>query len=65
MVHCDTLLAITVMDAYDPRYLYWEALDMIRKLALVGLVLLVGRGTIAQLSAASKSTSNPPVDRDV
>jgi hypothetical protein len=53
------------MDAYDPRYLYWEALDMIRKLALVGLVLLVGRGTIAQLSAASKSTSNPPVARDV
>ena len=33
---------------YDPR----EALDMLRKLALVGLVLLVGRGTVAQLTIA-------------
>jgi hypothetical protein len=41
-----------LMDAYHPRFLYWEALDMTRKLALVGLVLLVGRGTIAQLSVA-------------
>jgi hypothetical protein len=40
------------MDAYVPSYLYWEALDMFRKLALVGLVLIVGRGTIAQLAAA-------------
>jgi hypothetical protein len=41
-----------LMDAYKPRYLYWEALDMLRKLALVGVVLLVGRGTVAQLSVA-------------
>lgn len=41
-----------VMDAYDPRYLYWEAVDMFRKLALVGLVLVVGRGTVAQLTVA-------------
>ena len=41
-----------LMDAYVPAYLYWEALDMLRKLALVGLVLLVGRGTAAQLNAA-------------
>ena len=41
-----------LMDAYKPRYLYWEAMDMIRKLVLVGLVLLVGRGSVAQLSAA-------------
>ena len=41
-----------LMDAYVPHYLYWEALDMLRKLALVGLVLLVGRGSVAQLSAA-------------
>ena len=40
------------MDAYSPRYLYWEALDMLRKLALVGLVLLVGRGSTAQLACA-------------
>jgi hypothetical protein len=41
-----------LMDAYVPTYLYWEALDMLRKLALVGLVLLVGRGTVAQLYVA-------------
>jgi|EP01046_Picozoa_sp_COSAG06_P062399 hypothetical protein len=40
------------MDAFSPRYLYWEALDMLRKLALVGLVLLVGRGSTAQLMSA-------------
>jgi hypothetical protein len=32
--------------------LYWEALDMLRKLALVGLVLCVGRGSVAQLTVA-------------
>jgi hypothetical protein len=41
-----------LMDAFLPQYLYWEALDMLRKLALVGLVLLVGRGSVAQLSVA-------------
>ena len=41
-----------LMDAYVPAYLYWEALDMLRKLALVGLVLMVGRGSVAQLNAA-------------
>eukprot|EP01043_Picozoa_sp_COSAG02_P035061 COSAG02_NODE_2488_length_8701_cov_25.089630_3_plen_360_part_00 len=41
-----------LMDAFQPAFLYWEALDMIRKLCLVGLVLLVGRGSIAQLSTA-------------
>ena len=41
-----------VMDAYDPKYLYWEAIDMLRKLALVGLVLLVGRGSVGQLVCA-------------
>ena len=37
---------------FQPAYLYWEALDMIRKLFLVGLVLIVGRGSIAQLTTA-------------
>ena len=40
------------MDAYQPDYLYWEALDMLRKLALVGLVLCVGRGSVVQLTVA-------------
>jgi hypothetical protein len=41
-----------VMDAFDPRYLYFESVDMLRKLALVGLVLVAGRGSIAQLASA-------------
>eukprot|EP01045_Picozoa_sp_COSAG04_P017512 COSAG04_NODE_1553_length_6375_cov_2.448375_3_plen_123_part_00 len=35
-----------------PRYLYWEAIDMLRKLALVGVVLVVDRGSAAQLFVA-------------
>eukprot|EP01047_Picozoa_sp_COSAG01_P020513 COSAG01_NODE_1169_length_11408_cov_35.108056_3_plen_2198_part_00 len=41
-----------VMDAYQPQYLFWEVVDMFRKLALVGIVLIVRRGSIAQLAAA-------------
>ena len=41
-----------VMDAYNPKYLWWEAIDMLRKLVLVGLVLLAGRGSVFQLSVA-------------
>ena len=41
-----------LMDAYDPEFQHWEALDMLRKLALIGLVLCVGRGSVAQLSVA-------------
>ena len=40
------------MDAFSPEYIYFEAMDMFRKLALVGVVLVVGRGTVAQLSTA-------------
>jgi hypothetical protein len=41
-----------VMDAYDPKYMFWEAIDMLRKLALIGVVLMAGRGSTAQLNAA-------------
>eukprot|EP01043_Picozoa_sp_COSAG02_P035269 COSAG02_NODE_2514_length_8624_cov_12.683050_3_plen_1168_part_01 len=41
-----------ITDAYRPRFLYWEALDMTRKLMLVGVVVLVGRGTAVQLAIA-------------
>ena len=41
-----------ITDAYRPQVLYWEALDMTRKLLLVGLIVLVGRGTSAQLAIA-------------
>jgi hypothetical protein len=45
------------MDAYKPQYLFWEVLDMARKLSLGGLVLLVGRGSVAQLSAGARASS--------
>ena len=35
-----------------PRYFYWEGVDMVRKLTLVGLLVVVGRGTVAQLFVA-------------
>jgi len=35
-----------------PRYYYWEGVDMIRKLILVGLISVVGRGSVAQLFIA-------------
>ena len=37
-----------LLDAYRPEMYYWESFDMIRKLLLVGLVLLVGRGSVSQ-----------------
>ena len=37
-----------LVDAYSFRHYYWEALDLLRKLVLVGLVLMVGRGSVAQ-----------------
>eukprot|EP01043_Picozoa_sp_COSAG02_P050298 COSAG02_NODE_5155_length_4583_cov_2.407449_2_plen_1311_part_00 len=41
-----------ITDAYRPQVLYWETLDMTRKLMLVGVVILVGRGSSAQLAIA-------------
>ena len=41
-----------LMDAYTFRHYYWESLDLIRKLMLVGLVLVVGRGSVAQNAVA-------------
>lgn len=37
-----------LMDAFKDRCYYWEILDILRKLLLVGLVLLVDRGSVAQ-----------------
>eukprot|EP01043_Picozoa_sp_COSAG02_P046470 COSAG02_NODE_4349_length_5466_cov_31.632569_3_plen_1141_part_01 len=37
-----------LLDAYKFQWYYWEMLDMLRKLLLVGLVLLVKRGSVAQ-----------------
>jgi serine/threonine protein kinase/ankyrin repeat protein len=37
-----------LMDAYKFNCYYWEVLDLLRKLLLVGLVLLVDRGSVAQ-----------------
>eukprot|EP01043_Picozoa_sp_COSAG02_P060898 COSAG02_NODE_8058_length_2728_cov_3.738684_2_plen_740_part_00 len=37
-----------LLDAYTFECYYWETLDLLRKLLLVGLVLLVRRGSVAQ-----------------
>ena len=43
----------TLTDGYKPQYMFWEAFDMYRKLLLVGVVLLVRRGSISQIVIAS------------
>ena len=30
-----------LMDAYQPIYLYWEAIELVRKLALVGFMVVL------------------------
>ena len=42
-----------LMDAYKPKYLFWESLDILRKLALVGLVVLAGQGSVEQIMSAA------------
>eukprot|EP01045_Picozoa_sp_COSAG04_P001913 COSAG04_NODE_66_length_29513_cov_208.948732_6_plen_1234_part_00 len=39
--------------AYSPLCPFWESIDLIRKLCLVGLVVLVGRGSEAQIAAGN------------
>jgi hypothetical protein len=41
-----------LVDAYKPQHYYWESLDMARKLLLVGMVLLVERGSVTQVLIA-------------
>jgi hypothetical protein len=41
-----------LVNAYKPRYYFWEGIDMIRKLALVGMLVVAGRGSVAQLFLA-------------
>eukprot|EP01052_Picozoa_sp_SAG31_P027783 SAG31_NODE_2629_length_5350_cov_2.286612_5_plen_713_part_01 len=37
------------VNAYKPRYYFWEGYDMVRKLLLVGMLTLAGQGSTAQL----------------
>ena len=39
-------------DAFKPQYFMWESMDMLRKLMLVGLVLVFDRGSVAQIAIA-------------
>eukprot|EP01045_Picozoa_sp_COSAG04_P005830 COSAG04_NODE_276_length_18405_cov_14.052278_6_plen_591_part_00 len=41
-----------LVNAYKSQYYYWEGVDMLRKLALVGMLVVVGRGSAAQLFLA-------------
>eukprot|EP01048_Picozoa_sp_COSAG05_P005948 COSAG05_NODE_368_length_10734_cov_4.853315_3_plen_1041_part_00 len=45
-----------MIESYRPDVTYWESLDMIRKLSLVGVVVLVGRGSVAQIAFGSMSS---------
>jgi hypothetical protein len=40
------------VNAYKPRFYYWEGYDMARKLLLVGMLVVAGRGSVAQLFLA-------------
>eukprot|EP01047_Picozoa_sp_COSAG01_P025164 COSAG01_NODE_1577_length_9847_cov_11.543394_9_plen_1234_part_00 len=42
-----------LMDAWKPQFVYWESLDLLRKLTLVGLVVLVGQGSVLQICSAA------------
>ena len=41
-----------LVNSYKPRYYYWEGVDMVRKLLLVGMLVVAGRGSAAQLFLA-------------
>jgi hypothetical protein len=41
-----------VIADYKPEYWYWEVVELARKLLLSGLIVVVGRGTVAQAVAA-------------
>ena len=38
-----------LVSAYHPRYFFWEGLDLLRKLAMVGLLVLAGQGSLSQI----------------
>jgi serine/threonine protein kinase len=42
-----------LLRAYGPRYYWFENFDMVRKLLLVGVLVLVERGSIAQIACAA------------
>ena len=41
-----------LVNTFKPQYYYWEGIDMLRKLLLVGMLVITGRGSIAQLFLA-------------
>ena len=41
-----------LVNAFKSRYFYWEGVDMVRKLVLVGMLVIAGRGSAAQLFLA-------------
>jgi hypothetical protein len=38
-----------MVTAFQPRFFYWEGVDMLRKLAMVGLLVLCGQGSLSQI----------------
>jgi hypothetical protein len=42
-----------LLEAYKPQYYYWETCENVRKLALVGLVMLADQGSAEQIACAA------------
>ena len=38
-----------LVSAYQPRYFFWEGVDMLRKLSMVGLLVVAGQGSLSQI----------------
>jgi hypothetical protein len=54
--HCiiDLSLGTTygsLVSAYKPAFFWWEPIDLLRKLVLVGMLAVVERGSVAQVWA--------------
>ena len=41
-----------LVDAFKPNFFYWESMDMLRKLSLLGLVVLFKRGSVNQIAVS-------------
>ena len=41
-----------LVDAFKPKFFYWESMDMLRKFSLLGLILFFERGSVNQIAAS-------------
>jgi len=41
-----------LVDAFKPKFFYWESMDMLRKFSLLGLILFFERGSVNQIAVS-------------